>query len=332
MVWFDSDRIAAYREQLDGRVIHTPVLPLRSSRIAPYIPDGAELHMKLELFQHTGSFKARGALLGIDWLSAPARRNGIVGFSGGNFALAAAWAAQAGGVHAKMVMPQAADPFRIEGCRALGAEVVLVPDMMAAMPLLEAISRDEARPVMHPFNDANMAYGAASCGAEMIEDCPPLDMVVLPVGGGGLICGMAAAIKAMRPQTMVIGVEPEGADSLSRSFRSGRAEALERVATIADSLGAPMAMPDSLALAMQHVDELITIPDQLMKDTMLLMRHALNLIAEPACTASLAATLGPLRERAAGKRVGVLACGSNISPERFTALITDAVLPQPPAA
>ena len=155
---------------------------------------------------------------------------------------------------------------------------------------------------------------------------------MLPVGGGGLICGMAAAIKAMRPQTMVIGVEPEGADSLSRSFRSGRAEALERVATIADSLGAPMAMPDSLTLAMQHVDELITIPDQLMKDTMLLMRHALNLIAEPACTASLAATLGPLRERAAGKRVGVLACGSNISPERFAALTTDAVLPPPPAA
>ena len=97
MVWFDSDRIAAARDQLDGRVIHTPVLPLRSSRIAPYIPDGAELHMKLELFQHTGSFKARGALLGIDWLSDAARRNVIVGFSGGNFALAAAWAARAGG-------------------------------------------------------------------------------------------------------------------------------------------------------------------------------------------------------------------------------------------
>ena len=141
---------------------------------------------------------------------------------------------------------------------------------------------------------------------------------------------MAAAIKAMSPETVVIGVEPEGADSLSRSFRSGKAEALERVATIADSLGAPMAMPESLALARQHVDELITIPDRLMKDTMLLMRHALNLFSEPACTASLAATLGPLRERAAGKRVGVLACGSNISPERFAALTEDAVLPQPP--
>ena len=150
MVWFDSDRIAAARDQLDGRVIRTPVLPLCSSRIAPYIPDGAELHMKLELFQHTGSFKARGSLLGIDWLSDEARRNGIVGFSGGNFALAAAWAAKAGGVHAKMVMPEAADPFRIEGCRGAGAEVVLLPAMLAALPLLEAISRAEARPVLHP--------------------------------------------------------------------------------------------------------------------------------------------------------------------------------------
>ena len=93
-----------------------------------------------------------------------------------------------------------------------------------------------------------------------------------------------------------------------------------------------MAMPESLALARANVDELITIPDRLMAETMLLMRHTLNLITEPACTASLAATLGPLRERAAGKRVGVLACGSNISPERFAALTTDAVLPQPPAA
>jgi threonine dehydratase len=136
----------------------------------------------------------------------------------------------------------------------------------------------------------------------------------------------------MSPTTKVIGVEPEGADSLGRSFRSGRAEPLDRVATIADSLGAPMAMPESLALARRHVDELITIPDNLMADTMLLMRHTLNLIAEPACTASLAATLGPLRERMAGRRVGVLACGSNISMERYASYTETARLPLPPHA
>ena len=329
MTVFTTDRIAATRAELDGKVIRTPILPLQSSKIAPYIPDGAGLFMKLELFQQTGSFKARGASLGVNWLTDDQRRHGVTTFSGGNHALAIAWAARDAGVSAKVVMTETADPFRIDGCRALGAEIVLVPDMMAAVPMLNALSEEEGRQILHPFNDMNMAYGAASCGAELVEDCPPLDLVVLPVGGGGLISGMAAAIKHLSPATTVIGVEPEGADSLGRSFRSGRAEALERVATIADSLGAPMAMPESLALARANVDELITIPDRLMADTMLLMRHTLNLIAEPACTASLAAALGPLRDRVAGKRVGVLACGSNISMERYAAYTETARLPLP---
>ncbi len=332
MTAFTTDRIAATRAELAGTVIRTPILPLCGSKIAPYIPDGAELFLKLELFQHTGSFKARGASLGVNWLTDAQRRGGVTTFSGGNHALAIAWAARNAGVSAKVVMTEAADPLRIEGCRALGAEVVLVPDMMAAMPMLDTLSAEEGRQILHPFNDVNMAYGAAGCGAEMVEDCPPLDLVVLPVGGGGLISGMAAAIRHLSPTTTIIGVEPEGADSLGRSFRSGRAEALEQVATIADSLGAPMAMPESLALAQQNVDELITIPDRLMADTMLLMRHTLNLIAEPACTASLAAALGPLRDRVAGKRVGVLACGSNISTERYAAFTETARLPVPPTS
>ena len=330
MTEFDNDKIAAAREFLDGRVIRTPVIPLRSSKIAPYIPAGSELFLKLELFQHTGSFKARGACLGLDWLDDDQRERGVAGFSGGNFALALAWAAQQAGVSAKVVMSKTADPYRIQGCRDLGAEVVLVDGIAAALPMLDRIEAEEGRRILHPFNDLNMAYGAASCGAELVEDMPPLDMVVLPVGGGGLIAGMAAAIRMMSPQTTIIGVEPEGADSLSRSFASGKAETLNSINTIADSLGAPMAMAESMALARRNVDELITIPDSLMADTMLLMRHTLNLVAEPACTASLASTLGPLRDRVAGKRVGVLACGSNIGPDRFDAYTGNASLPLPP--
>ena len=329
MTEFDNGNIADAREFLDGRVIRTPILPLQSSKIAPYVPADSELFLKLELFQHTGSFKARGACLGVEWLDQSQRERGVAGFSGGNFALALAWAAQAAGVSAKVVMSKTADPYRIQGCRDLGAEVVLVDGIAAALPMLDRIESEEGRRILHPFNDLNMAYGAASCGAEMVEDMPPLDMVVLPVGGGGLIAGMAAAIRMMSPQTTIIGVEPEGADSLSRSFASGKAEALESINTIADSLGAPMAMAESMELARQNVDELITIPDRLMADTMLLMQHALNLVAEPACTASLAATLGQLRQRIAGKRVGVLACGSNIGPERFATYTSKAKLPVP---
>ena len=228
-------------------------------------------------------------------------------------------------------MSKTADPMRIEGCRDLGAEVVLVDGIAAALPMLDSIESEEGRTILHPFDDLNMAYGAATCGAEMIEDMPPLDLVVLPVGGGGLIAGMAAAIKQMSPATTVIGVEPEGADSLTRSFASGQPEVLEAVNTIADSLGAPRAMADSMALARAHVDEMITIPDSLMAETMLLMRGTLNLVAEPACTASLGAALGPLRARCEGKRVGVLACGSNIGQERFENYTAGATMPLPAA-
>jgi len=331
MTSLDPETISDSRAALAGRVIRTPVLPLTGSKIAPYVPADAELFIKLELFQHTGSFKARGASLGIDWLTDEQRRNGVAGFSGGNFALALAWAARQQNVPAKVVMAKTADPMRIEGCRDLGAEVVLVDGIAAALPMLDQIEREEGRKILHPFDDLNMAYGAATCGAELVEDMPQLDMVVLPVGGGGLIAGMAAAIKQMSPETTVIGVEPEGADSLGRSFASGQPETLEAVNTIADSLGAPKAMAASMALARAHVDEMITIPDSLMAETMLLMHQALNLVAEPACTASLGATLGPLRNRAAGKRIGVLACGSNIGRDRFSTYTAAAELPQPPA-
>jgi threonine dehydratase len=326
MTDFDYERIADARKALAGRVIRTPVMPLCSSKIAPYIPDNAELFIKLELFQHTGSFKARGSCLGIDWLDDAQRQRGVAGFSGGNFALALASA----DVPAKVVMSKTADPYRIQGCRELGAEVVLVDGIAAALPMLETIEAEEGRRILHPFNDMNMAYGAATCGAEMVEDMPPLDMVVVPVGGGGLIAGMAAAIRKMSPDTLIIGVEPEGANSLSRSFASGEPETLDSINTIADSLGAPMALAESMSLARENVGELITIPDSLMADTMLLMRHTLNIVAEPACTASLGSVLGPLRERAAGKRVGVLACGSNIGSERFEAYTSGARMPMPP--
>ena len=329
---FNFELVDKARETIDGRVIRTPVLPLCSSKIAPYLPPDCEMFMKLELFQHTGSFKARGALLGVDWLDEARRGRGVAGFSGGNFALALAWAARQSGVSAKVVMSKAADPLRIEGCRELGAEIVLVDGIAAALPELERIEAEEGRRILHPFNDLNMACGAATCGAEFVEDAPDLDVVILPVGGGGLICGMAASIKRHNPDVTIIGVEPVGADSLARSFKSGKPEALTQVDTLADSLGAPMAMADSLALARRYVDELVQIEDEVMTGTMLLMREKLMLLAEPACAASLGTALGPLHSRLAGKRVGVLACGSNISIERYNKYTNGIEIPAVSAA
>lgn len=309
-------------DALDGRVMRTPVLALQGSKIAGLLPSGSDMVMKLELFQHTGSFKARGALLGIDWLRPEQAEAGVATFSGGNHALAVSWAARQGGVSAKVIMPKTADPIRIEGCREMGAEVVLAEDIGAAAALLEKVAATDGRAVLHPFNDINMAYGAATCGAEFIADAPGLEVVVLPVGGGGLIAGMAAALKHLSPDTKIIGVEPKGANSLGRSFASGQPEALTSVQTIADSLGAPAALAESFALARAHVDEVIAIEDEVMANTMMVMRDRLNLFVEPACAASLGAALGPLRSALAGRRAGVLACGSNISFDRFQRCIS----------
>ncbi len=300
--------------------MRTPVIDVFSDRISPLLPKGAEVSIKLELFQQAGSFKARGALLGIDRLDDAGSAAGVVAASGGNHALAVAWAAQAAGVAATVCMPKAADPVRIEGCRAFGATVHLMDDIAAAFAQAQRLANTEGRAMLHPFEGEHMTLGAATCGAEYGEDRPDREIFVIPVGGGGLIGGMACAIKAQIPGAEVWGVEPVGADSLGRSIASGQPETLETVATIADSLGSPFALPLSLGVAKATVDGMVTIEDDEMRRGMLHLYDALKIMAEPACAASLAAILGPLRSRCEGRKVGIIACGSNISLERFATL------------
>jgi len=237
--------------------------------------------------------------------------------SGGNHALALSWAAKARGVPVKVVMKESADPMRIQGCRDLGAEVVLEKDMIACFDAVARIREEEGRRYLHPFNDPTMILGSATCGAEFVGQAEHLDVVVLPIGGGGLISGMASAIKLINPETVVIGVEPEGCDNMSRGLAAGHAIVMDRIDTIADSLGAPETLEYSLNIVRQMVDEVITIPDAALAAMMLRIRDSLSMMVEPACATSLAAALGPLRDRLRGKRVGVLACGSNTSAGRW---------------
>lgn len=314
------DRIRAAQAALAGRVIETPVLPLASARWDGILPDCASVTLKLELFQQAGSFKARGAYLGIAGLPEVERSKGVVAASGGNHALAVSWAAQAAGVDALICMPRATDPARIAGCKALGATVTLHDDMASAFAAMNAAA-DQGRVLMHPFEAEHMILGSATCGAEYLAQAPQVDTFVIPVGGGGMISGMAAAIKQLRPQATVIGVEPVGADSMTRSLAAGAPVRLDHVATIADSLGAPLAMPMTFAVARDHVDEIVTIDDGEMLRAMDHFQTILRITAEPACAASLAAILGPLRTRLAGRHVGIVACGSNISLARYAELM-----------
>ncbi|WP_400087750.1 threonine/serine dehydratase [Yoonia sp. R78084] len=314
------NEIVAAKAQVQADLIETPILPLTSARWHGLLPEGADVTVKLELFQQAGSFKARGALLGMRNLDAAQRAAGVVAASGGNHALAVSWAAKAAGVDALIAMPQATDPVRIAGCQALGATVTLHDDMAAAFAAMN-VAADAGRTLMHPFEGAHMVLGAATCGYEYATQAPQIDTYVIPVGGGGMISGMACAIKQMNPDATVIGVEPFGADSMSQSFEAGYPVQLDRVATIADSLGAPLALPLTYGVSRAYVDRIVKIEDHDMLAAMDIYQNILRFTAEPACAASLAATMGPLRAELAGRRIGIIACGSNISLERYGALM-----------
>lgn len=316
------DEIQQAKRALDGRIIATPMVSLSSDRIRPYLPAGSEVSIKLELFQHAGSFKARGALLSMDALDDEVRSRGVTALSAGNHALAVAWAANREGVGAKLVMPTYADPVRIDGCKALGADVVLVDNIAAAFTQVDRIVAEEGRTQIHPFEGKWLTLGTSTCGFEIATQQPGLDAVIVPVGGGGLISGVSRAVKLMSADCEVIGVEPTGADSLYRSFQQGEPVSIEKVDTIADSLGAPMALPYSFGVARANVDEIVRIDDAEMLKTTAILYDALKIAAEPACAASTAALIGPLRERFNGKRVAVIACGSNIGEGKFTDLLT----------
>ena len=314
------DAIIAAKASVQDDLIETPILPLSSARWEDVLPDCASVRVKLELFQQAGSFKARGALLGIRALSAAQRSAGVVAASGGNHALGVSWAANAAGVDALITMPKATDPARTAGCEALGATVTLHDDMAAAFAAMNDAAAG-GRALLHPFEADHMILGAATCGYEYASQAPEIETFVIPIGGGGMISGIACAIKQMNPDAQIIGVEPFGADSMSQSFAAGEAVRIDKVDTIADSLGAPLAMPLTYGVARAYVDQIVKITDHEMLAAMAIYQDTLRITAEPACAASLAAIMGPLKDHLAGRHVGIIACGSNISLTRYDALI-----------
>ncbi|WP_338762164.1 threonine/serine dehydratase [Massilia sp. METH4] len=314
-------QIRATAEQLAGKIVNTPVWRWDGGIIDKTFNGEGEVWLKLELLQKTGTFKLRGALTCIEALGDAERARGVVAVSAGNHAIAVAWTARLAGCSAKVVMPRHASPARVAACRDLGAEVILVPDVHQAFARGLEIERDEGRTMLHPFEGPLTALGTATIGLELMTQLPALDAVVVPIGGGGLCAGIAAAVKQIAPACAVYGVEPFGADAMFRSFRSGRTERLDRVDTVADSLGAPLTMPYSMAVCRHFVDEVVRVTDDEMCQAMVHLFSDAKLATEPATAAATAALLGPLRERLAGKRTALIACGANIDPARFGELL-----------
>ena len=307
--------IYALRERLGDQVFRTPVL--QCPAIEEKTGGKTTLFAKLEFLQRTGTFKARGALATLHGLSAEERMRGVTAVSAGNHAIAVAFAAATVGTTAKVVMTRSANPFRVAACAAYGAEVVLADDVHLAFALAEEIRDKEGRYFIHPFEGPSIALGTGTMGVEICEQIPEFDAIVIPVGGGGLIGGIANAVRQMRPDAEIIGVEPVGADSMHRSFASGTPQGIEKVATIADSLGAPFALPYSFELTRQNVDRLVTVDDDQLRKCMGFLFRSMKIAVEPACVATTAALLGPLRESMRGRRAVLVMCGSNIDWQTF---------------
>ncbi|HEV7499173.1 MAG TPA: threonine/serine dehydratase [Vicinamibacteria bacterium] len=305
-------------------VLTTPVREWDDAALAREVAPGTRVVLKEELFQRTGTFKPRGALTVMLELDREALGRGVTAVSAGNHAIAVAYAAQALGSSAKVVMPKTASPFRVAKCRERGAEVELVEDVHRAFERVKEIEAQEGRTFVHPFEGPRTALGTATLGLELVEQVPDVEAVIVPIGGGGLCAGVAAAVKLARPDCRVYGVEPEGADSMHRSFAAGSPQGIEAVRTIADSLGAPHAAPYSFALCRRFVDELVLVSDDALRRAMRLLFSSAKLAVEPAGAAATAALCGPLRERVAGRRVALVVCGANIDAPTFSRHLADA--------
>ncbi len=300
------------RERIAGRVHRTPLLA--SSSLGAMT--GTRLWLKAEAFQKTGSFKVRGVFNRIGLMGAEERARGLITISAGNHAQAVAYAATAAGITSTIVMPAHANPTKVEATRSYGGNVVLHGDTWAAFAKMEELQREHGYTMLHPFDDEGVIAGHGTAGLEIVEDLPEVDVVLVPVGGGALLAGIAAAVKSVRPEARVIGVEPEGAAGLRAALDAGHVVRLDRISTIADGLAPPSTAEAPLRHALEYVDDVVTVEDRHIAEAMKLIFTRAKLVVEPSGAAGLAALLAG-RVHAPYSRVVVVASGGNVDLQRM---------------
>jgi threonine dehydratase len=308
-------QMSAAREVIRHRLHYTPTMT--SAYLSERI--GVPLHLKLELFQKTGSFKPRGVLNRLANMSEAERQRGLISLSAGNHAQAVAWAAREYGVTATVVMPTRATQAKVDATRGYGGNVVLTDADLLATALELQRSRDLT--LVHPFDDPFVIAGQGTLGLEILEQVPDVDTVVVGVGGGGLIAGVAAAVKALKPKARVIGVEPEGAPGMSESLRRGEAVRLDGVNTIADGLAAPFAGRLTYFHVRELVDEMVLVSDAEIIAAIPVLMERCKIVPEPAAAAAVAALLcGKVRPTAGSTTVAVVS-GGNIDLVKLKSLL-----------
>jgi threonine dehydratase len=313
------------REIVAGKVHHTPVAS--STGLGKMF--GCRLFLKEELFQRTGSFKLRGALVRIASLSPAELRRGVCTVSAGNHAQGTALASQLAGLPCVVVMPVNAVRSKVEATRQYGAEVILHGDLTTIFQRVRSVEEEQNLVFVHPFDHPDIIRGQGTVGLELMEDLPDLDVVVVPIGGGGLASGVAAAVKGLSPRTRVIGVEPFGADAMWQSLQSGRPERLERLDTIADGLSAPFAGENTLAHISHLVDDVVRVTDEEIIHGMRLLLSRCKIMAEPAGAATTAAlAAGKIPGLTPQTRVAAIVSGGNIDLAQLASLLRPETPPE----
>jgi threonine dehydratase len=312
--------VRAARETIADQVRQTPVFS--ATRLGDRV--GVSLWLKAESLQRTGSYKPRGALNLMRNAKPEDLKRGFITISAGNLAQAVAWAAQAAGAPATIVMVSSASRSKLAATRGYGAEVVLIDGPMSeAFDAMLRLQEERGLTLVHPFDDPYLVAGHGTAGLEILEQVPDVDVIVCPVGGGGLISGIATAVKAIKPSVRLYGVEPEGAAAMRRSWDAGEPVRLESVATIADGLAAPMTGDLCYRITREHVEDIIVLSDaEIAAGLRDLLTYA-KLYIEPAGAAATAALLAGKVPVQPGETVVSVVSGGNLDLPKLVEILTE---------
>lgn len=331
-----ADIRAAHRRIASGIIITPCPESIPLSEIT-----GARIFCKLDNFQRTGSFKERGARNALLQLPAAQRRRGVVAASAGNHALGLAYHGHLLGIGVTVVMPDYAPLIKVTTCERLGARVLIRgSDFAEARAVADGLVRDEGLAYIHGFDDPAIIAGQGTLGLEILQQVRNLDALVCPIGGGGLIAGVAVAVKALRPRVQIIGVESRATGNFAAAVRAGHPVRVPRRATLADGLATLTVGTNAFALARRRVDEVVSVGEDAIALAILRMVELEKTVVEGAAAVPLAALMSGKLPKLAGKRVALLVCGGNIDPAilsrviekglvhdgrltRFTAVISD---------
>lgn len=301
-------------EQARARMVpHVKHTPLLTSRVLSELT-GFDVRLKAELFQRTGSYKIRGPLNKFTFLSDEQKSRGVICSSAGNHAQGVALAARLHGLRAVVCMAANATPSKIEATRAYGAEVVLHGAIWdEANEKAKALVAEHGYTYVHPFDDEHLIMGQGTVGLEIAQDWPHVDVVIVPIGGGGLLSGVAMALKRHNPAVKVIGVESTGAPGMKRSVEAGRVVTLDMVDCVIDGLRVKRVGDRTFEVVRRYVDEIVTLPDEQIFDAVRWIMHYAKLVPEGAAAAPVAALLQGLVDVPAGSRVACVLSGGNLN-------------------